>query len=230
MMPCWAQALLLARMPGSYRASHRLLLADRDFPFLRGHAISPLGLVAGHAYCILRVVQLDAQLGGHKLLQLRNPWGEGFVWKGFWSDEDECWTPQLKEVVQFRRQEGCFWMSWDDFLQVFLFFFLRLAFDEPMSLKDLLFGVGFQNFDIIYVCRTFDPHKWQSFTLSSNFSLAKETLSSCRIDAAPRAPSFMQLCTIPLKMDFAQHLPRGTRFAHVVLSLVQADVRSAVAS
>jgi len=44
------------------------------------------GIVKGHAYTLVGV----HEIGEHKLLELRNPWGK-FEWKGKWSDNDSAW-------------------------------------------------------------------------------------------------------------------------------------------
>lgn len=64
----------------------------------------------GHAYSLLRVEEVrsteavggetrssvsDVQVEGHRLVQLRNPWGNT-EWKGKWSDVDEdSWTQKM---------------------------------------------------------------------------------------------------------------------------------------
>ena len=59
------------------------------------------GLVAGHAYAVIAVKEIQ---GGVKLLQLRNPWGEGGMeWNGDWSDNSPLWTEELKVGIG-----GCF--------------------------------------------------------------------------------------------------------------------------
>jgi hypothetical protein len=45
------------------------------------------GLIPGHAYSIIAAKEAL----GHKLLMLRNPWGD-FEWDGDWSDNSNCWT------------------------------------------------------------------------------------------------------------------------------------------
>jgi hypothetical protein len=49
--------------------------------------VSNMGIVHGHAYSILRLVQIRDMHGSHKLLQLRNPWGKprgDIEWRGAW--------------------------------------------------------------------------------------------------------------------------------------------------
>ena len=87
-----------------------------------------LGLVQGHAYA-----GLDARIiGGTKLLQLRNPWGNT-EWKGAWGDMDkEHWTEEaLQEMAdtagttvaavreEMGKDDGSFWMDIDDFCKYF---------------------------------------------------------------------------------------------------------------
>jgi calpain-15 len=65
---------------------------------------------------------------GIRLIKLRNPWGS-FEWKGDWGDESSLWKkhPTIKlEMGQFDffgskvdADDGCFYMSWDDFLKHF---------------------------------------------------------------------------------------------------------------
>jgi hypothetical protein len=81
------------------------------------------GIVPGHAYSILDV----RQCFGQRLVCLRNPWGS-FEWKGDWSDTSSTWKKHplvralLKpETILSRsdKDDGMFWMSWDDFLKYF---------------------------------------------------------------------------------------------------------------
>ena len=51
------------------------------------------GLVAGHAYALLRARETSA---GDRLVEIRNPWGQGGMeWTGDWSDQSPLWTPAL---------------------------------------------------------------------------------------------------------------------------------------
>lgn len=66
-----------------------------------------------HAYSVLDV--RDVQ--GHRLLQIRNPWGH-FSWKGDWSDSSDKWTPQLRQqLMPYGLSGGVFWISFDDVLK-----------------------------------------------------------------------------------------------------------------
>ena len=68
------------------------------------------GLVAGHAYSVVKVVQLSNKKKT-KLVQVRNPWGST-EWKGAWGDKSRKWTAKLKEEAGFdKKNDGVFFMS-----------------------------------------------------------------------------------------------------------------------
>eukprot|EP00403_Amphidinium_massartii_P011902 CAMPEP_0178421224 /NCGR_PEP_ID=MMETSP0689_2-20121128/26538_1 /TAXON_ID=160604 /ORGANISM="Amphidinium massartii, Strain CS-259" /LENGTH=617 /DNA_ID=CAMNT_0020042731 /DNA_START=189 /DNA_END=2042 /DNA_ORIENTATION=- len=76
------------------------------------------GLVEGHAYSIIRVVEID----NHKLVCLRNPWGGHVEWSGAWSDGDEKWRLYPNVAARIRPEfgdDGRFWMSWEDFSDIY---------------------------------------------------------------------------------------------------------------
>mmetsp|Transcript_457 Transcript_457/g.1167 ORF Transcript_457/g.1167 Transcript_457/m.1167 type:complete len:935 (-) Transcript_457:685-3489(-) len=82
-----------------------------------------LGLVTGHAYAVLDVVQ---SLSGLKLLQLKNPWAcKG--WTGKFSPHDKTsWRDRsLRSELKYdpveaaKHDDGVFWISWDDVLLYF---------------------------------------------------------------------------------------------------------------
>ena len=81
------------------------------------------GIVPGHAYSILDV----RHVFGHRLVCLRNPWG-AFEWKGDWSDTSKMWKthPLVRALLKPEtmvskadKDDGLFWMSWEDFLKYF---------------------------------------------------------------------------------------------------------------
>jgi calpain-15 len=73
------------------------------------------GLKRSHAYSILAVY---ASPKGQRLVKIRNPWGCG-EWTGAWSDGHENWKrhPEVAKAVNHEaRDDGVFWMSWEDFM------------------------------------------------------------------------------------------------------------------
>merc|ERR1712070_441635 len=53
----------------------------------------------------------------YRLLQIRNPWGQG-EWTGDWSDKSDLWKEHAnvaKAVKYTDADDGSFWMSWEDF-------------------------------------------------------------------------------------------------------------------
>lgn len=75
------------------------------------------GLVQSHAYCITDTAQVEVKNGFVKLIRLWNPWGQG-EWRGAWNDKSITWK-ELREEDRQRlqrvRDDGEFWMSWEDF-------------------------------------------------------------------------------------------------------------------
>ena len=64
------------------------------------------GLSAGYSYAIIRLGETST---GVRLLQLRNPWGEGGMeWGGDWSDTCPLWTETIKvlPVLSYRMEES----------------------------------------------------------------------------------------------------------------------------
>ena len=81
------------------------------------------GVVGGHAYSILHVVDVGADADRVRLLLLRNPWGKS-EWKGDWSDSSSCWRkrPDVAAAVGNKRShddDGRFWIQLPDFRQRF---------------------------------------------------------------------------------------------------------------
>ena len=80
--------------------------------------IEEVGLCPGHAYTILKVLELESKGKKIRLVHLRNPWGNG-EYSGDWSDGDSKWTPSLKKKYGLKVEEkddGQFYMSFDDFI------------------------------------------------------------------------------------------------------------------
>ena len=89
-----------------------------------GEATRDDGLVAGHAYSVIRV----AETHGFRLVQLRNPWGR-YEWGGEWSDESPLWEehpavqrelwPLRASTPRARFNDGTFWMPFATFVTIY---------------------------------------------------------------------------------------------------------------
>ncbi|KAF9970258.1 hypothetical protein BGZ73_007069 [Actinomortierella ambigua] len=63
------------------------------------------GLISGHAYSVLKAVEYN----GERLVH----------WNGDWSDDSEKWTPEAIKALDGRnKDDGRFWMTYEDFLKV----------------------------------------------------------------------------------------------------------------
>eukprot|EP00743_Colponemidia_sp_Colp-15_P007593 GILK01008210.1.p1 GENE.GILK01008210.1~~GILK01008210.1.p1 ORF type:complete len:964 (+),score=253.64 GILK01008210.1:418-2892(+) len=108
----------------------------------------PTGIVAGHAYSILDVVEIPAKKQkadhqSHRLLRLRNPWGQK-EWNGKWSDSDKTrWTPELiQELNKAKKQtdqfvddgnDGTFMMCFSDWRRIYTNLFEAVDFPPKWS-------------------------------------------------------------------------------------------------
>jgi hypothetical protein len=132
---------------------------------------TPEGIVRGHAYAVLQVVEVDAV----QLLQLRNPWGTS-TWNGRFCDADagrssqSAWTQRLKQKTKFKALQavsGTHWMDLTDFLR---------------------------NFETLFVCRLFrsprdsPPGPWHTQSVVGTWSRAAGTATGYK--DVTRAPQF----------------------------------------
>lgn len=83
-----------------------------------GEPVKPNGLVMGHAYSVIQVIQCST---GHRMVQCRNPWGTDKEWKGRWCDNSRDWDSEegralAAELGYQPGPDGLFWMEWDDFV------------------------------------------------------------------------------------------------------------------
>ena len=107
-----------------YHDNEALLAASLNDRRSSGESKRPDGLVTGHAYSLIRVVETAA---GFRLVQLRNPWGR-FEWTGAWSDASPLWdehpavTLELRperQVAEGKTEDGTFWMDFESFCATF---------------------------------------------------------------------------------------------------------------
>ncbi|KAF9480348.1 cysteine proteinase [Pholiota conissans] len=87
------------------------------------------GLIGGHAYSVLRAVEVK----GKRFVVVRNPWGKS-EWTGRWSDGSKEWTQEWLEVLpklghQFG-DDGQFVMEYSDWLDCFAQIDRTILFDS----------------------------------------------------------------------------------------------------
>lgn len=100
------------------------------------------GIVAGHAYSILSVHTPRLTTSNIRILELRNPWGI-FEWNGDWSDKSDLWSKYPGVSLEIGKpsvkDDGIFYMSWEDFIKNFS----RIGIIFPdNSLNSLRIGVN----------------------------------------------------------------------------------------
>lgn len=115
-----------------YFWNEELLKVNKDFLFGCAAGIfwgpwgERKGIIEGHAYSILKAVEID----GKRLCLLRNPWGT-YEWNGPWSDGSKEWTPEWMQKLDHRfGDDGAFWMSYEDLLKKYQTFDRTRLFDE----------------------------------------------------------------------------------------------------
>ena len=74
------------------------------------------GVVAGHAYSLLEIIEFDHQGEEVRLLRLRNPWGQG-EWEGDWSDKSPLWTSALRKKYNVKiEDDGTFCIPYEAYM------------------------------------------------------------------------------------------------------------------
>ena len=83
-------------------------------------SLSKLGLITNHSYTVINTAVLRKTNGSEiKLIKMMNMWGTN-EWVGDWSDTSSKWTQEFKKEVGLEpKEEGIFWMSYDDYLQFY---------------------------------------------------------------------------------------------------------------
>lgn len=101
---------------------------------------SSTGLVAGHAYPVLRCCLEE----GQRLLHLKNPWGHT-RWKGKFAPGDLLWksNPLLEAKLGYNSEaaaavdDGAFWIPWEEVLRYFSHFYVSWS-PIALGLKQLV--------------------------------------------------------------------------------------------
>lgn len=85
-----------------------------------GEAGAVYGLFKFHAYSVIDAAMAD---DGKGFVRVRNPWGGDAEWKGPFSDNSPEWKqfPKYAAVCKPEfKDDGAFWMTWDDFKKYFV--------------------------------------------------------------------------------------------------------------
>ncbi|KAH0488654.1 MAG: hypothetical protein KVP17_003012, partial [Porospora cf. gigantea B] len=140
-----------------------------DFP--EGVSVSS-GVVAKHAYSVLRTAQIN--MGGRtlRLLFVKNPWGI-VRWKGAFGPTDNTnWTKQLQDLLSYDQpseaamDNGTYWIQWHDV--VFWFSHLYMCWnDQP-----------YPHSSIVHTCWTVTP-KMLSTSLADDSHLVAFNPQHC---------------------------------------------------
>lgn len=76
-------------------------------------------MISGHAYSLISIHEFEHEGEDHKLLKLRNPWGQK-EWTGAWSDNSSLWTDDLREELGSSvEDDGIFFIPYKDYVRHF---------------------------------------------------------------------------------------------------------------
>lgn len=103
------------------------------------------GIMTGHAYGIIDIFEIKSNIRTHRLLRVRNPWGE-MEWKGKWSDSSdeivaygkliqEQYISKLNEDERFNlnEEDGTFLINYRNWRDIFNNVYVCLDFPESWS-------------------------------------------------------------------------------------------------
>lgn len=111
------------------RAGHVMAVSC---PSRSSNAAHTAGLVANHAFSLIRALEV----GGVRLLQVRNPWGSDHEWRGDWSDASPLWErhPKVRQAAGFQAAaDGTFWMTLVDFHRWFSYGVVARVSEPPWT-------------------------------------------------------------------------------------------------
>ena len=96
-----------------------MISAGTEFGTGTDQESNEVGLPYMHAFSVMKLLTVTDQFGtDHRLVQMRNPWGEEWYY-GDWSDSaSDRWTDDLRQQADhYEANDGKFFMSYEDYLQ-----------------------------------------------------------------------------------------------------------------
>lgn len=119
------------------------LLRYKEEGFLMGCAFSAgagavekdrgQGILGGHAYTVVDVREVAR--GMHRLLRVRNPWGQG-EWRGRWADGSSQWTKAILAELNYSfGDDGTFWISFEDWVRQFSKLYVCRLYEDDIGDK-----------------------------------------------------------------------------------------------
>ena len=84
--------------------------------------IEKFGLISGHTFTVINLVEGIINNKLIRLIKLRNPWGYK-EWTGDWSDHSNLWTDEVKKILNINlivEDDGEFYMDIENFFVYFL--------------------------------------------------------------------------------------------------------------
>jgi Ca2+-binding EF-hand superfamily protein len=124
------------------------------------------GLVKGHAYSVTSAATVNVRGKVIKLLRIRNPWGQK-EWTGDWSDNSPVWkeisSDNRKQLLEGEglKEDGEFWMSYEDFIKHFTDFEVCSVTVSEMDEDD-------------------NKKSWNSIIINGEWSKSNGTAGGCR--------------------------------------------------
>ena len=101
--------------------------------------------MTGHAYGIIDVFEIKSDIKVHRLLRIRNPWGN-MEWKGKWSDKSlemdkygqilqDQYISKLEEEERFNpgEDDGTFLMNYQSWRDIFNNMYICLDFPKSWN-------------------------------------------------------------------------------------------------
>jgi hypothetical protein len=146
--------------------------------------IESFGLIPGHSFTLISVKEGIIKGKNIRLVKLRNPWGYK-EWNGPWSDQSQEWTKEarevfLKDVGLVQKDDGLFWMSYEDFLKFFIVSEL-CKISYPQCVKHFTIPKETVNEPHVFELQIFKKCKINITAIKKNYRFHRTMQSDCEL-------------------------------------------------